>query len=153
MVRVAAFAIKTMIGIIEANWRRIFRPIARARPLTSRNLANSLRCASSSRTRAAPTMFSFSTLFRASTAAWTSPNSLRTRARTTKKVRAMMGTTSSTARANRQLIQSSRALAPRIRNSDEISDARAVATNILMASTSEVKLVSKVAGVRASMAA
>ncbi len=65
----------------------------------------------------------------------------------------MKGTTSSTARASRQLIQSSRALAPMIRNAEEISEARAMATKVLMASTSEVKLVSRVAGVRASMEA
>ena len=61
----------------------------------------------------------------------------------------MTGTTVSTASANCQLINSSKTLAPTIRNSDETIDAMACETKLLIASTSDVRLVNSRAGVMA----
>ena len=52
-----------MTGIIAANWRRIFMLAARACSLTPTKRSNSRVWVSSSRIRAAPTMFSVSTRF------------------------------------------------------------------------------------------
>ena len=67
-----------------------------------------------------------------------------------KKVAPIRGRTSSTARASFQFSHSSRALAAMMTNTDEIRAATAWATKFLMPSTSEVRLVSSLAGVIAS---
>ena len=87
------------------------------------------------------------TLFSQSMASCPRLKSVRTRPRTTKKVPPTNGSTARTASASRQLIEISRMLAPRIRNTDEMSDAIVCATNILTASTSDVRWVSSAEGV------
>ena len=57
------------------------------------------------------------------------------------------GSTASTASARRQSMAMSSTLAPIIRNTDEMSEATACATNTFTASTSEVRWVSSAAGV------
>ncbi len=81
------------------------------------------------------------------------PNILRTPPSTTKKVTPISGSTSSTASASFQFSHSSSALAAMITKIEEITEATVWATKVLMASTSEVRLVSSFAGVIASTAA
>ncbi len=94
---------------------------------------------------AAPRMLSLITLFSQSIACCDLVNSLRTRPSTNLNVTPITGRTASTASPSFQLIDSSRTLAPRIRNTDETSDATAWETNSFTASTSEVRLVSSLA--------
>ena len=87
------------------------------------------------------------TLFSQSMASCPRLNSFRTRRRTSAKVTPMIGSTASTASASRQSMERSSTLAPRIRNTDEMSEAIACETNIFTASTSDVRLVRSAAGV------
>ena len=73
--------------------------------------------------------------------------SFRTRPSTTKNVTPMTGSTASTRQRQLPVDRSSSTLAPMIRKTDETSEAIACETNILTASTSEVRFVSSVAGV------
>ncbi len=136
-----------MTGIKAANSLRMLRLMSRAAPLAPTNFSYSWCCEFISRMSAAPRMLSLMTLFSRSIACWAWTNSFRTLPRTTLNVTPMIGMTVSTARASFQLIESSRMLAPMIRKTEEMSDATASDTNIFTASTSEVRLVSRVAGV------
>ena len=85
------------------------------------------------------------TLFSQSIAPCALPKSTRTRPSTTLNVTPITGSTASTARPSFQSIDSSSALAPTIRNTDEISEPTACEMNSLTASTSDVRLVRSLA--------
>ena len=88
------------------------------------------------------------TLFSQSMASWPCLNSVRTRRSTTRERDAddrQHGQHGQRRAASRS--QGAATLAPMIRNTDEMSDATACDTNILTASTSEVRCVSSAAGV------
>ncbi len=151
MVRVATFPRKLKIGIIAAKALRIFMPTARAWSAASLKRSSSRAVVLTSRTRAAPTMFSLSTRFIRSVMPMIWPNSLRTRAMSMKKLTPIRGNTGRIARASFQLSQSRRPLAAMMMKTDEISAGAAWATKPLMASMSEVKLVKSLAVVCASI--
>ncbi len=97
--------------------------MSRASVLAATNLSNSTCCEFTRRMSAAPRMLSLMTLFSQSMASCPRLKSARTRRRTSAKVTPTNGSTASTASARRQSMARSSTLAPRIRNTDEMSEA------------------------------
>src|SRR6185437_6793794 len=146
MVNAAMLAVNVITGISPANNFRMESPKSLALVLASRNLLYSICCEFSTRMMAAPRMLSLITLFSQSITARLCLNNPLTFRSTKKNVTPMMGIMAITQRANFQLIEISRMLAPMMIKTEEIMETMAWEMNILMESVSAVRLVNNLAG-------